>query len=450
MKTETELEAELTELRRIMANGVDERAAAPDDEREAIADEHQPAPGNTSKKRVRVSTDWRTHLLLNEEGNPRRALENVVVMLSQSPTWKDALQFNAFGQRIETTRPIAWRDGAPSAAGTWEDATTTRLVAHVERELGFSLAAGQVYAAVDLVARRATVNPLLSWLESLKWDGVSRVDTALSDYLGVEDSPYVRDVARWFLLGAVARAFRPGCKLDNMVVLEGPQGARKSSALRTLFGEEYFSDTPLDLQSKDRFVGLQGTWCNEVAELDGFDRAEANRIKSFLSSATDSYRPPYARNNVKIPRVCVFAGTTNTEDWQKDPTGGRRFWPVKVGAIDLARLERDREQLWAEAVVAYRAGVKWWPETTDEHDRATEEQRDRVALDPWHELIAEFIGPRLEIALGDVLSHVLGGSNKARWDQFSQNRMVRTLKILGFERKRKRVETRLTWVYRKG
>lgn len=408
-----------------------------DFEREAIRDEPS------------TSRDWRAALLVNEEGNPRRALANVVTMLSASPTWAGALQFDAFAQRIVLARVIAWGDGAPSSAGPWEDSSTTRLVAHVERELGFSLAAGQIYAAVDLVARRTTVNPLLTWLDALQWDGVPRLETWLSSYMGAEDSPYMRDVGRWFLVGAVARAFRPGCKLDTMPVFEGPQGARKSSALRALFGESYFSDTPLDLQSKDRFVGLQGAWLIEIAELDGFDRAEANRIKSFLSSAADNYRPPYARSNVHVSRTCIFAATTNTDDWQKDATGGRRFWPIKVGAIDLTALELDRDQLLAEAVALYQAGAKWWPDTTDEHARATEEQRDRVAVDPWHETIAGFVGSRTEIVLDDVLTHVLGGNQKARWDQAAQNRAARTLRLLAFERKQKRVGDRRAWVYRR-
>jgi putative DNA primase/helicase len=214
-------------------------------------------------------------------------------------------------------------------------------------------------------------------------------------------------VLRWLLVSAVARVMAPGCKVDTMVILEGRQGARKSSALRAMFGE-WFSDTPIEVGSKDSYLSLRGRWCLEWAELDSLSRSEAARVKAYTSSATDVYRPPYGHRTVEIPRQCVFVGSTNEDEYLRDPTGARRFLPVRVGDIALELIERDRDQLWAEAVTAYRSGERWWPATELERSLCGDEQEQRYASDAWEALIAQWLSGRIgRHSVADVASGAL-------------------------------------------
>ena len=174
------------------------------------------------------------------------------------------LAYDEFAERICVVKPPPWHD-EKCGPGPWTEHDDVRLVHHVERELGVSLRPGEIHASAENCARRASVNPVTTWLSSLKWDLNHRIDLWLSRYLGVEATQYTADVGRWFLLGAVARAFRAGSKVDHVLVLEGAQGKRKSSALRALAGDHFFNDSPIDLASKDRFVALQGTWIYEIA-----------------------------------------------------------------------------------------------------------------------------------------------------------------------------------------
>src|SRR4029077_167441 len=199
-------------------------------------------------------------------------------------------------------------------------------------------------------------------LQGLHWDGVERVDTWLAAYLGAEGTEYARAVGSRWLISAVARIFRPGAKADCCLILEGAQGIRKSTALRTVAGE-YFTDELADLGSKDAAMQTRGVWIIELSELDNLSHAEVARIKAFMSPHTDLFRPPYGMRLVESPRQCVFAGTVNHGSYLRDETGGRRFWPVVCGKIDIAELQRDRDQLWAEAKAKYRSGASWWLET---------------------------------------------------------------------------------------
>jgi hypothetical protein len=161
----------------------------------------------------------------------------------------------------------------------------------------------------------------------LHWDGVERLDRWLSTYLGADDSDYSRAVGSRWLISAVARTFQPGAKADCCLILEGPQGIRKSTALRTIAGE-YFTDELADLGSKDAAMQTRGVWIIELSELDSLSHAEVARIKAFMSRTTDRFRPPYGMRLVESPRQCVFAGTVNHGTYLRDETGGRRFWPI--------------------------------------------------------------------------------------------------------------------------
>jgi putative DNA primase/helicase len=185
-------------------------------------------------------------------------------------------------------------------------------------------------------------------------------------------------MARAWLIQAVARALNPGCKADTVLILRGRQGSGKSTSL-SILGGDWFRDTPIDLASKDRFSALQGAWIYELAELDSLRRAEAQTLKAFVSSQRDSYRPSYGRNTRDVPRTTVFAGTTNDDEFLQDATGSRRWWVIETTTCDAQTLRQDRDQLWAEAVHAYRQGEGWHLDTDLEESRAVMAQRYEVS-----------------------------------------------------------------------
>jgi predicted P-loop ATPase len=323
---------------------------------------------------------------------------------------------------------------------------------------------------VDAVARRNSYHPVRDYLESLPaWDGQRRVDSWLIDYCGVESSDvspntYAMAVGEKFLVSAVARIMEPGCKADHLLVLEGAQGIGKSTVVRILAGDEWFSDQLAEMGSKDAAMQVRGAWILELSELGALNRAELEREKAFITQQTERFRLPYGHRLVHVPRQCVFVGTTNSDAWLKDETGGRRFWPVRCRQMDLAGLRRDRDQLWAEALQSYRRGTTWWLEDTELVKEAAEEQRGRYAEDVWQEKVVTSaeeealhqeglsggkrdLQGKGSVSVPAILSRL--GVDTAKQDQAAANRVARCLKAAGWERFRRRYGASLEWRYRK-
>lgn len=402
------------------------------------------------RKAAGPSAAWRDDLVVSSKGTPRGNVANAILALRS--LWPGVFAFDEFSQAIRLVDAPPWDacDAPPQKRklGEFTDADSTRVAAWLARHERIDVSPDVVWRAATVLAEANPVHPVREYLEALEWDGTSRLDRWMSTYLGAADAPYVRRVGPMMLRAAVARAMQPGCKVDTMVVLEGPQGGRKSSSIKVLCGEQWTSDSPLDFASKDRFVQLRGKWIVEIPELDGCDRADVNRIKSFLSSPVDDFRPPFGRASIRAARQCVFVGTVNpgAGGYLRDVTGNRRFWPVEVGRIDLEALARDRDQLWAEAVVDFHEGRPWWPEA-DDAEMFQAEQAARVVADSWEDDIAAWVDGKALVTVGDVLSKALGLHEKEKQTQAAQNRVAAALTKMGRVRKQRRVEGRPTWGY---
>jgi predicted P-loop ATPase len=330
--------------------------------------------------------------------------------------------------------------------GEWTD-QEDRLAAEWLQKQGILVSVEIAGQAVQTAARDHPFHPVRSYLKGLQWDGVERLECWLSTYLGCEDTKYSRAVGSRWLISAVARIFRPGAKADCCLILEGPQGIRKSTALRTLAGE-YFTDELADLGSKDAAMQTRGVWIIELSELDSLSDSDVARIKAFMSRTTDRFRPPYGMRLVESPCQCVFAGTVNQSTYLRDETGGRRFWPVACGRINIDAVARDRDQLWAEARARFDADAAWWLETNELAQMASDQQMDRYEGDPWEEVIAPWLEARSSVSIGEVLEKCLQKA-QALWTQTDKNRAARCLKALGWERYRERQGSRLEWRYQR-
>jgi putative DNA primase/helicase len=246
-----------------------------------------------------------------------------------------------------------------------------------------------------------------------------------------QSADYLERVAVWFMISAVARIEEPGCKVDYCLVLEGQQGAGKSTLARLLLpAEEWFAEHNVDVTSKDVFEILQGRWVIELGEMASMSRAETAQVKRYLTTATDAYRRAYGRRTTRVPRQCVFIGTVNDAEYLKDDTGNRRFWPVAVGTVDTEALRRDRDQLWAEAAYYYREGYRWWPDRADAALLA-DEQEQRYRPDPWEAVVDRYLAVALarrrdHVTTSDILVEAL----KKDLPQITESDGIRVGKIL--------------------
>jgi predicted P-loop ATPase len=374
--------------------------------------------------------------------------ENVLRILKGDPNLQGVVRFDEFASEMILARPIT-RDECVGERGVprpWTDADTVTLQTYIQRYIVPRIGREKIEAVVAMYARKyAAFHPVRDYLQSVEWDGVPRLDNWLRDYMGANEQPaeYVAAVGSRFLIAAVARITEPGCQADSAIVLEGPQGIYKSTALRVLAGDEYFSDSlPADLSHKDARDHLRGKWIVELSELAQFRRGEIETIKAFISRRYEQYRPSYGRHEIKFPRQCVFAGTTNADEYLVDQTGNRRFWVVACKGVELGALTRDRNQIWAEAVVRYRNREPWHL-SGQIADVAATEAGARVAHDPWTQHVASILEDRMPRITECTPGEIMGLMDLSEGERHKSNaaRVAQILRDLGW-RKGRRDRTR--------
>lgn len=354
----------------------------------------------------------------------------------------DTFKLNSFTGKTEVhcplPSPVTGQLMAQDGQRELIDSDYTSVSAALARAHGLNFSVQQVSAAIEATAQESAYHPIRDYLRGLQWDGAARLDTWMSDYLGAEDTPYTAGIGRLFMIGMVARIMQPGCKNDYMLILEGSQGIRKSTACKVLAGGgRYFSDSlpPIRDANKDLSQHLAGKWLIELAEMSATSRADTEAMKAFLTRTHETYRPAYGRNEITQPRQCVFIGTTNRQEYLRDATGDRRFWPVKCGTdgqpIDIESLREHRDQLFAEAYHLYQHGEKWWPDAAFEAEHILPQQAERFERDPWEEMIQAHVQTaqpdRLTVA--GLLTQVIDKKAPTRADSA---RVKATLQRLGY------------------
>jgi predicted P-loop ATPase len=371
--------------------------------------------------------DWTSDLKLDDKGAVRPLLHNLILLLRHHRQWQGVLGFNEFTYRVVIRQRPPWGEEAPDAEWNDHHETLTRRWFQTE-DIYANL--GDCGRAVQAAARANPFHPAREYFDALTWDGTLRLDTWLVTIFHADDTPYVRAVGPRWLISSVARIYQPGCQIDHTLVLEGPQGRLKSQALRTLPKDQsWFTDRLSHIASKDAAIEITGIQIVELAEMDALTKAASSTSKAYLTRQHDRFRPPYARHLIRLQRQCVFAATVNppTGGYLKDSTGARRFWPVAChGTIDRDALERDRDQLWAEAVVRFKARAPWWLETPELEALATAEQALRFKVDEWHEPIEEWLGERTDVSVSEVLEGAWSIA-QAKQTQTAKNRVAKVL-----------------------
>ena len=324
---------------------------------------------------------------------PRPTLGNVLQVLTRDPLYS-SLYFDAFSG-------VARLNGERLS-----DELETQIAWQMDTAYHLAIRTSVISEACRYVALQRRRHPVQHYLNSLRWDRVDRLDQVLQTYMGAEDSPLARSFgAKWFL-SAVRRILEPGCKVDTVLILAGRQGIGKSRGLRALCADpSWFSDTPLDLRSKDAYLSMRGVFIYEISELSSMRVRDAETVKAFLSAQVDRFRPPYGRHVVELPRQTVFCASTNESEFLDDPTGSRRMWVVKVSSVNVAAIEQDRDQLWAEAVHRVQKGEPHWldeVEAVDLHETQIEYQR----TDPWSEPVLAFLLGMDEATIAEVLTGI--------------------------------------------
>lgn len=365
--------------------GIRRAVSAEQDAREQDAREARPART--------ASEAWRARLSTTEEGKIRADYANVVTILSMDPRYA-TLRTSTLGQVVELAGDEMVE--APAVA---------RCCEYLRDQYGIGATAGAVRDAIYAVAKERQYSPVREYLERVRPLRRNRpptaIDAILPEVLGIaEPTPTQIEMVRRFLIGAVARAMVPGCKMDTALVLVGAQGAKKSTFFAALF-DEFFADSPIPIGNKDAPIQLSRVWGYEASELEDLtSKRTAEVVKQFMGSSSDLYRPPFERSAVSVPRHTVLCGSANPRDILTDSTGSRRFWilPVPAGwVVPIQRIREQRDQIWSEALEMYgdgsgdgEGGRPWWFERDEDAAREVDAQQYQIS-DDWQPLVEQWL-----------------------------------------------------------
>ena len=333
-----------------------------------------------------VKSGWIDELERTSSGGIAKTANNILTILINDPALRDRVYFDTFTERVTVCGSLPWKEKGEEDLRIWTDADDSGLRWYIEHTYGIH-SKEKVSDALNVIVDSNRRDSLRDYLDSLTWDGTERLDTLLCDYLGAPDTPYVREATRKQFCAAAARGFVPGIKHDVMLIINGPQGIGKSTLL-SIMGGKYFNDSLTTFDGKDAYENLLGYWILEIGELASMSRSEVNTVKTFLSKTEDVYRMSYAKRTTPHPRRCVLFGTTNDDEYLRDSTGARRFWPVDVGLIPPTKsvfrdLPGERDQIWAEAVHRFRNGESLLlsDDTASDAVKAQETHRERSVME---------------------------------------------------------------------
>lgn len=332
---------------------------------------------------------WQKALELDKQGKVKDTLTNIALIIRHDPQLK-GIVYNEFKSMVDVTGDLPWKQVKPG----WGDTDISCAKLYFERVYGIWSPTKFKDALLAVVSAERLYHPIKEYFETLEWDGTERLDTLLIDYLGAEDTQYVRSVTRKTLTAAVARVYEPGIKFDSILVLNGPQGIGKST-LFALLGKQWYSDSLSisDMKDKTAAEKLQGYWILELGELAGIKKVDVETVKSFVTRTDDKFRQSYGVAVESHPRSCIIVGSTNSEGgFLRDITGNRRFWPVHVtgsGKHHPWELQ-DVDQIWAEAIERYRAGEELYLKGRVEAD-AYAMQQDAMESDDREGVISDYL-----------------------------------------------------------
>ena len=381
---------------------------------------------------------WKSKLIFvagkGDKETAIRCIENACMPLMYAPEWEGLLAWDELHQCVAATRPTPWSEQPLE----WQDHHDTALECWYDRA-GLHYG-GMIRDAVNLVAHRNKFHPVQDYLNSLKWDGIARDDFWLTTYCGSPNDRLTNFCGAAFLRQAVARAMTPGVQAKNCLILFGAQDAGKSEILSRL-GSPWYAVQHGNIggDSTKAIEQCSKAWIIEMAELAKLRRTDdIESVKAFIATKEDTYRPAYARRVMTVQRCCVFAGTSNPTQVFNDPTGNVRWWPVQVcDNLDLDGIRRDRDQLWAEAVVRWRAGEKWWIEDTAMKALAAEATDRHAVVDEWMDVIAEWIDQpenrqRPGFTSSQIWNKAIGGE-MAKFSRSEQGRIGDCMRRLGYD-----------------
>jgi len=367
---------------------------------------------------------------------------NAILMFKYDPLWAGMFVFDEFRQQEVIVKPLPWEKVEGFKARQIEQYDLTEIKSRIRaRNINIS-SDTELRNILNVVSRHKTIHPVRETFKRMEWDGQPRLDDWLIDYAQAVSQPkkYIQAVSKCFLLAAVKRILNAGEPFHHMLVLEGSQSAGKSSLLKALatFGHQnYFSDALsfANIGNPNLAQFLRGNLLFEFAELSGMSNKDRNVIKSFMTQTHDEILPKYSNIVEKWPRQFVMAGSTNDSDWLNDPTGGRRFWPVKVGKIDVAGFNLVKEQIWAEAVYRAEQGEPHFINVDDPiYKLAQLEQVDRFDGHVWQDVVMSYVEGKDSVSIDEVLTKAIN-KPKERWNKNDKRDIAEILRAEGWENK---------------